>query len=636
MARKTDYKAEDIRVLTDREHVRMRTQVYLGSMNATTYSVPIFTDGKFSVEQLTFIPAVYKAVGEIIDNSIDEFSKINSKTKTLSMTADPLAGHYTIADTGRGIPIDPHPDVKGKFTPEVALSQLRAGRNFTDDKEVGVIGMNGVGAACTNYCSSDFMITIHRDGKQYVQKFVDGANKVSTPKITTTNSKKTGTEISFTLDNSVFSDTSIPPQLVANRAVEIALANPDITVEYNGTKFKFKKGFSEIIEQIANSSLLGETTWFGFTYETESAVMEWYVMFGLHSNVDEQTFTWVNSSYLFDGGICNTQFLNQFYDHVIGHLQSDAKKVKAEITKNDVRQGLTVIGNLRIKNPEYDSQAKTRLVGPNLRKEIGDMLDALWKPFVRKNQKQLDQILERAVVRHHTSANKKAIDEHKKSLKKKVPGLIDATSRFRSECSLVITEGESAAAMITNARDPRTIAVYPLSGKINNVYGMTAAQILQAGKLTDLLKIIGLVPGKKAMRGDLNYGKVIIATDADYDGADIFTLLINLFYQWPELFDGDYEPFIHRLMAPNVCLVKGGKRIHFPTFAEYEKQEHKYKGYETKYYKGLGGMITEDWEMILSGETDTLLPVIDDGNFKPTLHLLFGPDSDIRKEWLQK
>lgn len=636
MARKTDYNAEDIRVLTDREHVRMRTQVYLGSMNATTYSVPLFVDGKFSVEQLTFIPAVYKAVGEIIDNSIDEFSKINTKNKTLTITADPTIGQYTIADTGRGIPIDPHPDVKGKYTPEVALSQLRAGRNFTDEKEVGVIGMNGVGAACTNYCSADFTIDIHRDGKRYIQKFIDGANKVSSPKITTTNSKRTGTEIAFTLDDKVFSDISIPPQLITNRAIEIALANPNITVQYNGTTYKYKKGFGEIVEQIVDSNIFGEASWFGFTYETESAVMEWYVLFGLHSNVDEQVFSWVNSSYLFDGGICNTQFLNAFYDRVIAHLQTDAKKVKAEVTKNDVRQGLTVIGNLRIKNPEYDSQAKTRLVGPNLRKEIGDMLDALWKPFVRKNQKQFEQILERAVVRHHTSANKKAIDEHKKSMKKKVPGLIDATSKFRSECSLIITEGDSAAAMITNARDPRTIAVYPLSGKINNVYGMTAAQILQAGKLTDLLKVIGLVPGKRAMRSDLNYGKIIIATDADYDGADIFTLLINLFYQWPELFDNNYEPYIHRLMAPNVCLVKGDKRIHFPTFAEYERQEQKYKGYEVKYYKGLGGMVTEDWEMILSGKTDTLLPITDNGKIKDVLQLLFSPDSDARKEWLQK
>jgi topoisomerase-4 subunit B len=133
----------------------------------------------------------------------------------------------------------------------------------------------------------------------------------------------------------------------------------------------------------------------------------------------------------------------------------------------------------------------------------------------------------------------------------------------------------------------------------------------------------------------LNYGKIVIATDADYDGDDIFTLLACLFYQfWPELFDKNYEPIVYRLIAPNVCVIKGKQRLHFSSRDAYEKVKDKYKGCEVRYYKGLGSMTMEDWEMILSGKTDTMIPIINDGKMDSTLKLLFSEDSEPRKAWL--
>jgi len=294
-----------------------------------------------------------------------------------------------------------------------------------------------------------------------------------------------------------------------------------------------------------------------------------------------------------------------------------------------------VLATIKLKNPEYDSQAKTRLTGPDLRKEIIAAIDDQWKTFVRKNDSWLQDVLERATLRHHVQANKKAIDEHEKQRRKRVEGLLDATSRVRSECQILITEGDSASSQISEAREPTTTAAFALTGKINNVYGATPAQVLQMGKITDMLSAIGLTPGKRAIRSDLRYGKIVIATDADYDGDDIFTLLINLFYQfWPELFDKQYEPIVYRLVAPNVCLIKGKQRIHFTKRVEYEAAKDKYKGYEVKYYKGLGSMDKLDWEMILSGKTDTFIPIIDDGKMRSLLKLLFDNDADARKQWL--
>lgn len=623
MARNKDYTSEDIRVLSDREHVRLRTQIYLGNTRVTSYNVPLFLNGKFRVDQVEFVPAVFKAIGEILDNCVDEFAHINSDRKILCIEATPEDGKFTITDNGRGVPIDMH--ASGKYTPEVVFGSLRSGRNFKDDKEVGVIGQNGVGSSCTNYCSETFEVRIDRDGKRYIQKFLNGAEKITKPSIRTTGSSKSGTSISFTLDKKIFESVSLPDNLMHNRAIELALTNPGVVVEYNEHKYKFKKGFDDIIKQISEHY---------FKFESEN--MEFYVIFDVNDNIDEQIFCWVNSSLLFDGGLCNTQFFNAFVDRTIAHLQKDAKKNKCEVTKNDVRRGLLIIGNLKIKDPQYDSQSKTRLTGPNLRKEMADLVDQQWSSFSRRNKAWLESVLQQAMVRHHANANSKAIKEQQKTLKKKIAGLIDATSKNYFERQLLITEGDSAASMITEARDPRTTAVLPLRGKVNNVYGATVAQLLQMGKITDLLSAIGLVAGQKAIRSNLRYGKIVIATDADVDGSDIFTLLVNLFFQyWPELFDKNYEPIVYRLIAPNVCLTKGKERKHIASRAEYEKVKDKYKGWTATYYKGLGSMVCEDWEMILSGQTNTLIPIIDDGNMKATLKLLFSSDANARKEWLQ-
>lgn len=628
MAKKPTYTGEDVVVLSDREHVRLRTQVYLGNTHPAEYYIPLLYEDTLAIREVSFIPAVMKALNEIIDNSLDEFTHINSKVKLLGIQAAPATGKYTISDNGRGIPIDMHST--GKYTPEVALSQLKSGRNFTDDKEVGVIGQNGVGSACTNYCSSEFEVEIHRDGKRYYQKFVDGALKASKPKITTDTTTKPGTSITLQLDPTVFADISIPDDMMRNRAMEIAMSNPDVTVEYNGEKIRCRKGFTEYIERITD----GKSYW-TFSINKPNIQAEFFVIPEAFQDDTERMFTWVNSSYLYDGGKCNTQFFNAFFDRVVATLEPAAKKNKCKITRSDVKSGVAVFANIKMQNPEYDSQSKTRLTGPDLRTDIIDMLDADWKAFIKKNDDWITHIIERTIIEVHIKENKQAVKDHQK--RKQVEGLLDAVNKDRSKCQLLITEGDSAKSQISEARDPATTAAFALTGKINNVYGCTPAQALRMGKIGDLLAAIGLTPGKKAIRHDLNYGKIVISTDADYDGDDIFTLLINLFYQyWPELFDPAYDPLVYRLVAPNVCLVKGATRLHFPRRIEYDHVKSKYKGYEVRYYKGLGSMHKKDWEMILSGKTDTFIPIIDDGHMGETMTLLFSKDVDARKEWLMK
>jgi DNA gyrase/topoisomerase IV subunit B len=579
-------------------------------------------------EEVTFIPAVLKAIGEIIDNSVDEFTHIGGKGK-LDITADPSKGSYVISDNGRGVPIDIHE--AGVHTPQVVFGLMRSGRNFDDDsKTQGVIGVNGVGSACTNFCSTTFNVTIQRDGKRYFQRFEQG-EVVSAPKIIKSADRSTGTSISFTLDSAVFADVSLPPVLSRNRAIEIAMTNPGVVVTYNGEKYVFKKGMADVLK----SKLDGKDSFTFSIADGKDTSGEFVVVLNAHSERDEKVFTWVNSSLLYGGGICNTQFINAFTDKMIDHLESRAKRAKIKIHKDDVRQGLLALGNLKIKGPAYDSQSKTRLTGPSLRRDIDAMVESQWPAFVKKNKEWIEEVFRHAEERYHTKANASAQKEHQKRSRASIDGLLDATGKDRMKCSLLISEGISAAANFCQVRDPATVGAFALTGKINNVYGATPAQVLNMGKLSDLLAAIGLTPGRRAVRGELNFGRIIIATDADHDGSSILLLLTNLFYQfWPELFKDQDNPVVYRLIAPNVCAVKGDKFVHFASLADFDKVRDKYKGYEIEYYKGLGSMRVATNRELLTNLDSYLIPIVDDGNLRSVLELTMGDDSDARKKWL--
>lgn len=624
------YTSDDIQVLSDIEHVRSRTQIYLGNTNLATYDIPSLslTSG-FKVEPMEFVPAALRAMYEITDNSVDEFEQNGNPNSHLSITYSPTSGRVTVSDNGRGVPIDKHKT--GLYTPEVVFGSLRSGRNFKEDKQKGVRGQNGVGSSCVAFTSKIFEILIQRDGKKYHQVFREGTEIRTDPKITKTASTKTGTQISFALDPLVYKSTVIPEQLMINIANEIAFNNPKVTVEYTNEdtnqtqKFKYAKGLEDLVKKISKS-------YYKFT---DDEGIEFFVIFDVHQGIDERMFTWVNSVVLFDGGICNTQFLNSFCDITEAALEKPAKKARCSVTKNDIRQNLLILGSLKVSDPEFDSQSKTRLTGPNLKSNIHKMIEAHWATFARKNKQWLDDVVERARTRHHKKANAAAVDDLKKR-SGKVPGLLDATSADRSKCMVLITEGESASSQIEEVRDPETIATFAMSGKFNNVYDSSVAEVVQMGKLKNLLQALGLVPGQRADRSKLNFGKgIVITTDADADGDDIFTLLVNLFYKfWPELMDPKLPPIIFRLTAPNVVASKNKKRVHFVRMSDYEAQRDKYAGWAVEYFKGLGSMHKEDWQMVL-GNPDLLIPIVDDGGMKEVLKLLFCGDSDARKEWLQ-
>ena len=622
----TNYTDKDIEVLSDIEHVRLRTNVYLGSTVPTEFNIPIFHENDFELKTFTFIPAVYRAICEVIDNSIDELIQCGVKNPTITIDCQPLLGIYSISDNGRGIPITKHST--GKYTPEVVLSELRSGRNFKNDREIGVKGVNGVGVSVVNFCSTYMNVIIHRDGKVYKQQFTNGGSDISKPSIRKSTANKQGTTVEFQLDNQVFSDVSLPQDVVESIAKETAFTNPGLTVKYNKKTFKYNKGFQDVIRKTTK-------TYYCFNADN----IEYFFL--PYPNNQTNIFTWVNSSLLLDGGICNTQFSNAFIQKTINSLTAklSAKEQKIiSFNRSDVDKTFMAFGNIKTDAPQYDAQAKTKLVGPSFRKTFDQLINDQWSDFSRKQKNWLNEILTQARARQLNIENEKAAKLHEKKLKsavKTIVNLIDATSRTRKRCQLIICEGLSAAAAFTEVRDPAYTASLPLTGKVNNVRGMSPAQILKLPKYTELMTAIGLVPGRKADLSKLRYGRIIIATDSDVDGGHILTLLINFFqWCWPELLNSK-RPFLYRLLAPNVIASKGKQKRYFASLSEYEKQKAKYKSWHIDYIKGLGSMQRDDYAEILSKDK-YLLPIVDDGNLQETLDMLFGSDVSQRVEWLSK
>jgi DNA gyrase subunit B len=623
----SEYTSKDIQKLSDSEHCRLRLDMYFGQTSPGSFPILSLDDDGCNIEEVEFVPATLKSIIEITDNCIDELTQSNVPNKRVDIKCNPETGEYDIKDNGRGVPIDKHDT--GDYTPQIVFGEFRSGRNFKEGKEQGVRGRNGIGSSATNFCSEQFKVVIHRDGKRYTQTFKEGGTKKTKPSIIAKDSGS-GTQLKFKLDPQVFKDVSLPPSLVDNWAKDIAYTNPGVSVSLNKSRYKFKNGFEDTLKRMCSKTGGTLTT---LTTSTPKATMKVHVVTGVDVDTDNYIFCYVNSGYLFNGGVCNTQINNAFHTQIQNGLAARCKKEKCKVEKQDINHNVLIIADIKVSDPEFDAQSKLRLTGPNLRLEINKMFEDAWTMFNRKNKAWLEEVFQRSYDRHHAHSNTSAIKNAQKNLKRKIATLTDCSSKNREDCSILITEGLSAAASITEVRDPATIATFALTGKINNVYGCKAHELTKMGKLTDLMTSIGLIPGVKADPNNLRYGRIVIATDADPDGSSIFNLLINLFYsQWPELFAIN-DPMIYRLIAPNVVAEKGNKRLYYPNKQEYDAAKGKLKGYDISYLKGLGGLTKDMWDAVLNDERN-YLPIWDDGEMGTILKLLFDNDAEKRKVWL--
>lgn len=436
-----------VRKLDDYPHVRLKNEMYFGSRAIHTQTILSYgEDLKPSPREISWVPAIYTAFREILDNSMDEIIGHGFGDK-LWVFYDESTRIMSVEDNGRGIPID-WDEEEGCHVATLALANLRAGRNFEERGEVA--GTNGIGASGVNFCSEFFEVEIHQNGKKFTQKFSegDGVHVTGDPKITPTKNEKTGTKISFRLSSGnvsvgstnmrVFPDLTLPESFVRDRVVELAVANPLIKFYFNGQQIKVKPR--------PEQSLFPGMKPISLEIKEDSFRSRFWIVPGWIDS-GEHVHTIVNNIPAFNGGVHIDTFRRLFYGNLLTALERESKRRKLQPNRSDVTEGILIYNITNMRAPNFDSQSKTRLineeVGTILRRELDN--PELYKEFIRKNKDWIEEIYQRCAERTMKRDSADLAKAAKKNLRNKVPRLMDATGQDRSKCILFLAEGDCLA-----------------------------------------------------------------------------------------------------------------------------------------------------------------------------------------------
>ena len=606
--------------------LRTRMEMYFGSRDPHTQTVIEYQDG-IVIKEITWTPAAFTAIREIIDNAIDELIA-HGYGDRIDITYDPETMIFSVADNGRGIPIEWDEEHKD-YAASILLSNMHSGRNFDDDARGETRGMNGVGAKGVNFSSEWFDIEINRDKKRFELRFSENDGKEITreePMIFPSESKATGTRIRFKLSEKVFTaGILLPEQFIAARVYEIALCYPKLKVFYNSKRIQVKS-----IEQ----ALFSNKKPIKFTIDAEGFNSQFWLLPQFMEDGSEFTHSLVNLIPVFNGGTHIEAFRKGFYSGILTALAKESKKRKLEPNRSDVADGILLYNITQMSAPTFDSQAKTRMINESVSTIVRKQMDdpEFFKRVIKENPEWIESIFERCRLR----TEKKDIEDINKLAKKgkreKVEDLDDAVGADRSKCILFLAEGKSAISGMVQDRNAEIHGGLPLRGKPMNVREVAVKDAMLNDTLKSIMNSIGLVPGQRVNRHMLRYGKVYITTDADEDGKNIAALLINFFYTyWPELFDPNKTPFIYIFDTPLIIAVKGKVRKYWynDTYDDFDSE--KYKGWDITRAKGLAALKRDDWKYVL--ENPKALPILDDGNLEEVLSMLFSVNrADDRKK----
>jgi DNA gyrase/topoisomerase IV subunit B len=621
--------SEEIKKLTDTMHVRLRTEMYLGSRTPHTQTVVNWTGSRLESQEVTWVPAIYNSFREIIDNSLDEVIGHGHGSR-IDIIYNEYESTFVVTDDGRGIPIDWDENEKlHKVT--MALTQLRTGRNFGDRFEVR--GTNGIGCSATINCSSKSNVRVFRNNLKFTQSFEEPNElfreiQIATPKITKNTSGKTGTQIEFTLSSEVFKNLTLPTDFLRARIYEIAANHPDIKFYFNTVRVAVKPTLDK--------TLFSDTPFIKIPVENDQFNSIFYLVPNFCEE-GEYVHSLVNDIPTFDGGHHVDVFKRNFFSNLIKALERESKKRNLTPNRSDISEGILIYNVTRMHAPNFDSQSKTRLINEEPEIYIRNALDddKLYKTIIKNNQDWIDSIYKRCADRTQKKDEQEIARIGRKLMRSKVPKLLDATGKDRTKCIILITEGLSAVAQVSSVRNPEIHGALPLKGKILNVRGESPKVVIENQVIIDVMTSIGLTLGKKAIRKDLRYGQVYLAADQDPDGFNITALLVNFFYlHWPELFDPNQPVFFSAFQTPFIIQEKGKKRFYW-----YADDYHLYNPDEWKgcpkptRAKGLGSLEEIDWTASLA--SPKLIPLVDDGGLSETLDMIFNhARADDRKLWI--
>lgn len=602
----TNAQVDESFCLSDRDHIRKRPNMYVGSVNKEAHER--FIMGQF--RKVEYVEGLVKIINEILDNSIDEAIRTDFKhANKIDVKID--RNLVTISDNGRGIPQDDVRTPEGKIVPKpvAAWTMAKSGSNFDDENRV-TMGMNGVGSFLTN-CYSSIFIGETSNGKRKVTiNCTDGAQNMD---YRTSPTKEQGTTVKFTPDFSIFGVDGIDEEtkeVIKDRLMALAVAFPAVRFTYNG-------------ETLANkfalyAGMYGEHT----IIQTSTKIS--FILASTEDGFKQKSF--VNGLDTKNGGV----HVDSMVDGIYAELEPMIKKKHAiEIPKARVKECLTLVVFLHNFNaPAFDSQTKEKLT--NTAGEFNNHAGLNYKKIAKQimdTSEIITPIIESALIRKQ-AAEAAAITKAKKKAKKaKVAKHVPASGIDTDgvETTLFLTEGDSAVGQFIECRNEETQGAFPLRGKPLNTWGMSNLEVLKNKELSELMAILNLHPGDSS---EMTYDNIGIMVDADVDGGDILTLLIAFFSRWPELFE---KKKIRYIRTPIIIAKIGKDEKWFYSLDEFTPFRDKAK--EVRYIKGLGSLRKEDYDRVLGDQLKYDTIVLGDEH-KDVLELCFGDESDPRKDWV--
>jgi DNA gyrase subunit B len=629
-----EYTARQIQVLKGLEAVRKRPGMYIGSTAAR---------------------GLHHLVYEVVDNSIDEaMAGYCTKVEVTIHEYDSI----TVVDDGRGIPVDIHPTEKVPGV-ELAMTTLHAGGKFDKSSYKVSGGLHGVGVSVVNALSEWLEVEITRDGRKYRQRYVRGLKETELEDLGKASGH--GTRVSFSPDPAIFTELEFNSETLSNRLREMAFLNKGLHITLlderpnNGKsrkeEFHYEGGLSSFVEYLRGSRqpLHPKIIYF----ETKRAEAEIELAMQYDDGFSENTHTFVNNINTHEGGAHLTGFKAALTRTIndYGRKNGLFKKAEDGLSGDDCREGLTCVLSVRVMEPQFEGQTKTKLGNSEVRGAVEAAVNEQLAIFLDENPRAAKAIIEKAVqaARARQAARKARDLARKKSALESgvLPGkLADCSISDPSLCELYIVEGDSAGGSAKQGRDRSYQAILPLKGKILNVERARIDKILSNEEIRAMITAIGTGIKDDFSLGSLRYHKIIIMTDADVDGAHIRTLLLTFFFrQMPELIEAGH---IFIAQPPLYRVFKGKQE--FYAYNETERKDYtrrlgngksaeEVKGVSVQRYKGLGEMNPDQlWRTTMDPETRTLLRVdIDDGAMASRLFdELMGSDVEPRKEFIEK
>ena len=633
------YSADSIQVLEGLEAVRKRPAMYIGDIS---------------------VKGLHHLVYEIVDNSIDEALAGYCDHIEVIINED---NSITVQDNGRGIPVDYHEKEK-KSALEVAMTVLHAGGKFDKGSYKVSGGLHGVGMSCVNALSTHMTTQVFRNGKIYQQEYEIGKPLYSVKEVGTADI--TGTRQQFWPDNTIFTETVYDYKILASRLRELAYLNAGLRISltdrrvvnedgsFKGEQFYSEEGLREFVRFIESSRehLINDVIY--LNSEKQGIPIEVAIMY--NTGFSENVHSYVNNINTIEGGTHLAGF-RRALTRTLKKYAEDSKmleKVKVEISGDDFREGLTAVISVKVQEPQFEGQTKTKLGNNEVMGAVDQAVGEVLAYYLEEHPKEAKQIVDKVIL---AATARIAARKARESVQRKspmggggLPGkLADCSSRNPEECELFLVEGDSAGGSAKQGRSRAFQAILPLRGKILNVEKAMWHKAFESDEVNNIITALGVRFGvdgnddsKKANIDKLRYHKVVIMTDADVDGSHIDTLIMTLFYRYmPEIIENGHlyiaNPPLYKCSKGKIseyCYTEEARQAFIQKYGDGQEN-----GIHTQRYKGLGEMNPEQlWETTMNPETRILKQVTIDNaaNVDYIFSMLMGDDVAPRREFIEK